>query len=112
MKLKSRAKAIVEEAIEREHGYLSDQEVGTDEYNASQRRLIALEEKLAELERTDMDSKENFKRFILDIVKVVGGSIVLPLFGLIVITAQEREITYVGAMKSLLGAFVPGKRLS
>lgn len=110
-KWKKKAKATVEEMITREQAYLEKQEVGTEEYNDSQKRLIALQEQLRECEKTDIDSKDRFVKFILEVVKVVGCGIVLPVIGLIAITAQEREISYVGAMKSLLSAFVPGKKL-
>lgn len=107
---KRKAKETVEDMITREEAYLNKQEVGSEEYNESQKRLVALQEQLRECEKTDIDSKDRFVKFILELLKVVGCGIVLPLFGLIVITAQEREISYVGAMKSLLGSFVPGKK--
>lgn len=110
-KWKRKAKATVEEMITREKAYLEKQEVGSEAYNESQKRLISLQEQLRECEKTDIDSKDRFVKFILEVVKVVGCGIVLPIIGLIAITAQEREITYVGAMKSLLGSFVPGKKL-
>lgn len=109
-KYNSKAREIVEKQIERESAYLDEQEVGTEEYNSSLERLCTLQDKLAELEKTDIRSKEEFKKFILEVVKVVG-TIALPVFGLTVITAQEREITYTSALKSLLGCFTPGRKL-
>lgn len=111
MKLKSKARSIVMEMIEREREHLNGCEVGTEEYNDSQKRLIALEEKLAELDRIDIESKDRFWKFIVEAIKVVGCGIALPVIGLVAITAQERDITYTGAMKALLSSFIPGKKL-
>lgn len=102
------ARAMVEQLIERENKYLAEQSVGTDKYNASLERLNTLEDKLVELDKVKSDKKDRIVKYVLEGVKV-GGSIVLPVFGLVVITAQEREITYTSALKSLIGCFIPGK---
>lgn len=110
-KLTSKARAIVEGAIERELEHFNQQDPGTEEYVKSQERLCKLQDKLAELDQNDIKSKEEFKRFILEVVKV-GVSIALPIFGLTVITAQEREITYTSALKSLIvSCFGPNKKV-
>jgi len=102
------ARAIVEEQIERERGYLNQQEVGTDEYNTSLKRLMELEEKLVDLDKVKHDKKDKIVGYVFDGSKIVSG-IVVPVFGLVVITAQEREITYTSALKGLIGNFIPGK---
>lgn len=110
-KMTSKAKQIVEDMISRETEFFEKQEPGTDEYNESQERLSKLQDKLAELEKNDIKSKEEFKKFVLETVKVVGAGILLPVFGLVVITAQERDITYTSALRNLLGCFIPGKKM-
>lgn len=108
---KTKAREIVEAAIERENEYFNKQEPGTDEYVDSQKRLCMLQDKLAELDKGDIETKGEFKKFILECVKI-GVSIVIPVFGLVVITAQEREITYTSALKSLImSCFGPSKRI-
>ena len=102
------ARVIVEKLIESESKYLADQEVGTDEYNASLKRLSDLEGKLVELDQVNDDKKDRIVKYALEVAKITS-SIALPIFGLVVITAQEREITYTSALKNLIGCFVPGK---
>ena len=102
------ARAIVEQAIERERAYLDRQEVGTDEYSASLRRLMELEDKLVDLDKVKGDKRDKFVSYGFETVKILSG-IAVPIFGLVVITAQEREITYCSALKGLIGNFIPGK---
>lgn len=101
-------RTMVEQLIERENKYLVEQTVGTDEYNASLERLLTLEAKLADTEKVRDDKKDRIVKYILEGVRV-GGGIALPIFGIVAITAQEREITYTSALKSLIGCFIPGK---
>lgn len=107
MKLKSKAKAIVEESIEREHEYLKSKDVGTEEYVESQKRLIALEGKLAELETMEIDSKDRFWKFVLEIAKIVTGLGASAAFFIVAI-AQEREITFTGAARIFVNSIMPG----
>ena len=102
------AKLTLVRLIKDESEYLASQKVGSEEYNASYDRLTNLAEKLAVAEKLEDEKKDRFVRFILEVVKVVG-TFGFWLFGLVVITAQERDITYTGAMKALLNNFIPGK---
>lgn len=102
------ARAMMEKLIKRESDYLAEQEVGTNEYNASLTRLTTLEEKLVELDKVKDDKKDQFLKQVFEGIKIVGG-VALPIFGIVAITAQEREITYTSALKSLIGCFIPGK---
>lgn len=107
MKFKSKAKEVTLEAIEREREFLNSCEVGTDEYNESQERLNKLNSKLIELEQVEIDSKDRFVKYVIEIVKIVAG-VGVPFACFIMATAQEREITYTGAARMLLGSLMPG----
>lgn len=107
MKWNSKAKAMVERMIEREQAHFEQCKEGTDEYNDSQKRLIALGERLAELEKTDLESKDQFKKFILETVKV-GFGIVVPFACFVVAIAQEREINFTGAARTVVNSLLPG----
>lgn len=115
------AKNLVFEQIERERSYLEKQEVGTDEYGASLNRLISLEEKLAELEHFESESvrkdeqmndekKDKKVKNIIEGCKVVAG-VVLPLVGLVCITATEKDTTFTGALRDYTRLFIPKKWL-
>lgn len=97
-----RNKNLLMEQIERETKYLAEQTVGTEEYVKSQERLMALQKQLTELD-------DQTKRFGLETIKVAGG-ILLPIIGLIGITAAEKEITFTGALREYTKYFLPGKK--
>ena len=106
--------------IENEKAYCDGLDVGSEEYNASVERIIALEQKLndarkiendlimrtMELEDTQKARKINIG---LDVGKFAIGSIIMPLTILTVLIAQEREITFTGAGKSFINSLIPRK---
>lgn len=109
------------EDIKRERNYLQEQEVGSNEYNESLKRLGALEDKLFDLEKFESETaakqqqakEEKTDRWIkigLEGVKVVGG-IVVPIIGLVWITATEKETTFCGALKDYTKLFIPKKTI-
>lgn len=108
-------KTLMLEQIEREREYLSKQEVGTDEYVASLNRLTTQEEKLMELEKFESNMAEEKKdRFIkngIEIIKFGIGGVVIPVVGLICITATEKDTTFTGALKEYTRLFIPKKWL-
>ena len=87
--------------IEREREYLASLEVGSDEYVKSQERLMKMEQMLEE-------RKDRIAKNVLDGVKTASG-IALPLIGLVWITAAEKEITFVGALREYTKYFLPKK---
>lgn len=112
-------KSLLREDIKREHEYLRELEVGSEEYNESLKRLSNLEDKLFELEKFEFESankseqikdekKDKTTKNALEITKIVV-SIVVPIVGLIGITAQEKEITFCGALKDYAKLFIPKK---
>lgn len=102
------AKTLVLELIEEERKHLKEQEIGTDEYDASLKRLVTLEGKLAELEQLEKEDKDKKVKNIIEVVKV-GCGVVIPLIGLVCITASEKEITFTGALKEYTRLFIPKK---
>lgn len=89
--------------IEREREFYDQCTVGTEEYNASQERLKGLEKQLAEL-------GDQTSRTVIEGVKV-AGSIALPVFGWVVITAFEKNDSFSTSLKKTIDCFIPSKRL-
>ncbi len=148
-------KSLLREEIKREHEYLEGQEVGSEEYSASWKRLSNLQDKLINLEKITSESevkgnqmeleikkfefeaehkrkltkleidkfefeteiknkqmnddkKDRLVRTIIEGVKI-GTGVVVPIIGLVWITAAEKEITFTGALKGYASLFVPKK---
>ena len=97
------------ELIENERAYFEDREVGTEEYNESLKRLVMLEEKLADLEKFKKEQKDKTAKNGIDIGKFVLGGLVVPVIGLVCITASEKDITFTGALKEYTRLFIPKK---
>ena len=98
-------KKRVLELIERERTYLAEQEVGSPEYCASQKRLMDLEKLLKEVNTGDASWERIFK-IALETLKVVGG-IAIPIFGTIYIAALEKDITFTGALREIPKLILP-----
>lgn len=132
--------ALLQEDIGREHEYLTKQEVGSEEYNASLKRLASLENQLFDLKKINLESvtkneqidlenkklkfeaeqkskqikedkKDRLIKNTLEGVKVIVGGIIIPIVGLVCITATEKETTFCGALKDYTKLFVPKKLL-
>lgn len=114
------AKTLLTEQIEREREFMASQAVGTEEYNESLKRLISIEEKLAEVEQFESDSemktiqmaeekKDRFIKNCIDVGKFVIGGVVIPVVGLVCITATEKDVTFTGALKEYTRYFIPKK---
>lgn len=112
-------KTILREQIERECTYANDQEVGTEEYNASLKRLSDLENKLIEIEKIESEAarrdeqtqderKDRRVRNIFEGIKI-GSSILVPMVGLVCITAFEKDSTFTSALKGYVNLFIPKK---
>lgn len=112
-------KELLIKLIEREGEYCDNQEVGTEEYNKSFKRLIDLKKELESIEnseyehsRKEREMKElKFDRITknsIEIVKV-GGGIILPLIGYVAVVAFEREETFTSALKGVVNCFIPKK---
>lgn len=101
---------LLMEQIEREKAYLARQTIGSDEYCASQHRLMDLAKQVAEL---DSEEKEQKGRVIHDIFEgiKIGSGIAIPLIGLVWITATEKDTTFTGVLKEYTKYFFPRKLL-
>lgn len=114
------SKTLLLEQIERERTYVRGCSVGSEEYNASFERLIRLEEKMAEIEKSEAElnfrheqmaeeKKDRFVKNIIEGVKVVGTGMVIPIVGLVAITAFEKNDTFTTALRGFVNCFIPKK---
>lgn len=112
-------KTLLVKRIESENAYLETLEVGSKEYNESQDRLSKLLVMLNNLEQQEkeaaekeqqakIDKKDRLIRNVMEGVKI-GSGIVLPVVGLIGITAAERDISFTGALREYTKYFLPKK---
>ena len=107
------------EMRDREREYLLGQEPGSEEYVKSQRRLLDIEKQLHEMDNNDAalvtkqtevksERRDRITRNIIEGIKA-GAGIVLPLIGLVCITATEKESTFTGTLKDYTKLFIPKK---
>ena len=112
-------KTLLLDLIEREQKYFDNQEPGSEEYVNSQSRLMKLNAQLTDLEKTEADlesgknaeakdQKDKLIRNILEGIKV-GSGIVLPIIGLVAITAVEKDTTFTGSLRGYTQYFLPKK---
>ena len=126
-------KTLLLNLIEREQNYFDDQSPGDEEYVNSQKRLMNLKSQLTDLEKTetelktteekleitkaelevtkDVSVKENKDRLIRNILEgvKVGSGIILPIIGLVAITAVEKDTTFTGSLREYTRYFLPQK---
>lgn len=93
----------VTEAIE---GY----KVGSEEYEKGLKQLQSLLESLAETEKFEKEQKNEKQKFVVKCTEV-GAGILLPIIGLVAITAKEEGISFTGALKGYAQMFVPKNKL-
>ena len=108
-------KTLLLNLIEREQIYFESQESGSEEYINSQARLMKLNSQLTELETAEAekeasakDQKNTLIRNVLEGVKV-GSGIILPIIGLVAITAVEKDTTFTGSLREYTRYFLPKK---
>lgn len=98
--MKNKAKAMVLELIQREREYLEKQEVGTQEYNDSLKRIGDLEDKLADLE--DKEYKN-----IVEVLKFVFGTVVVPVGMSLLVLKFEETGSVTTALRNWITGIVP-----
>ncbi len=114
------SKTMLYGMIDRERDYLDTHEVGTEEYNASLQRLKSLNEQLKEIEEFEADfeakekesnevKKDRLVKNVIEVGKFVVGGVIVPLIGLVCITATEKDCTFTGALKEYTRLFIPKK---
>jgi hypothetical protein len=99
----------IKERIAREYTYLKSKEVGSDEYNDSLERLNNLISQLNEIEKSEKDFKDRMFKNGIEIGKFVGGSIVMPIVGLVAILGFEKNDSFTTAMRGFVNYFLPKK---
>ena len=87
------------ELITKEREHFDKQEVGSPEYVKSQKRLMELEKQLSE-------RNDGVGNTVIEGVKAASG-IVLPIFGLVVITAFEKNDSLTTSLKKTIDCFLP-----
>lgn len=113
-------KYLLMKQIEREQAYCDKQEVGTEEYDKSFKRLTVLRGELACLEKTEAenerkdlelrnDKKDKRVKNTLEAVKIIGGGIIMPCIGYVVVTAFEKDDSFTSSLKRVVDCFVPKK---
>lgn len=102
------SETLLRERIKREYEYQKEHDVGTDEYNASMSRLNTLEDKLTELENSKSEKNDRIVKNVIEGVKV-GSGIVLPIIGLVAITAFEKNDTFTTSLRGFVQCFIPKK---
>ena len=103
------SKEMLLKLIEKETTYLNSHEVGSEEYNKSMTRLVELQGQLAELEKFDKEQKNKNVGNAIEVGKFILGSVVIPVVGLVAITAVEKDITFTGALREYTRYFLPKK---
>lgn len=96
--------------IERERRYIDKLNIGSDDYVNSMKRLMELEKLLSEIENNEAEVKLAQKsRRMGDGIEIgkVATSVLVSMFGLFYIVAQEREMTFTGAMRDITKCFLP-----
>lgn len=117
---KMKDKELVLQEIEREQAYRDRLEFGSEEYDKSCNRLSGLRKELADLEKTEAENErrnremaENKKdrkvKNTLEGVKIIGGGIIMPCIGYVVVTAFEKDDSFTSALKKVVDCFIPKK---
>ena len=96
------SKNLVNECIERERAYLSNQEVGNKEYNESLSRLNTLQDKL-------IDQEDRFVKNVLEAGKFAIGSVVVPVVMTLVVLKFEESGSVTTAMRNWITGIIPKK---
>ena len=117
-----KTKELLMKQIEREQTYCDNHDIGSDEYKDSFKRLTILRKELADLEKTETEDKRKNRELVdtkkdrrtkntIEAIKVIGGGIVMPAIGYVVLTAFEKEDSFTSSLKKVVDCFIP-KRMN
>ena len=109
---------LLTKQIEREQKYCDSQDVGTEEYEKSFKRLTVLRKELSDLEKSEAENerrnreladskKDRIVKNTLEGIKIVGTGIIMPCIGYVVVTAFEKDDTFTSSLKRVIDCFVP-----
>jgi hypothetical protein len=104
--LKPKLTKILKEQISREYDYLKEQDVGSDEYNASMKRLNELESKLADIQKSKSVTRLEYTKVLTGLGVSCGGFVL----SLIVLKFEETN-TLRSALKGVVQNFIPKNKL-
>lgn len=117
-----KTKELLKKQIEREQKYCDSKAIGTKEYEGSFRRLSTLRKELADLEKLEAENerknreaanekKDRIVKNTLEGIKIVGGGILMPAIGYVVVTAFEKDDSFTSSLKRVVDCFIP-KRMN
>ena len=104
---------------EREEAYLSMQTDGSEEYVKSAARLLDIDRQIQSIKEAEENAKRKEREVkserrdrifgrCIDVFKA-GAGVVLPIIGLVCMTAAEKDITFRGALADYTKLFIPKK---
>ena len=103
------AKSLLVECIERERKHLLKQEVGSETYNESLKRLGDLEGRMAELEKFEDERKDRLTKNILDGAKFAIGNVVVPVAMSMLVLKWEETGSLTTALRGWITGNIPKK---
>lgn len=102
-------KSMLSKQIERENEHLIEQEVGSEEYCESIKRINVLEDRMIEIEKNEEFKKDRVHKTVNEYVKNIGVGIIVPFVGLIGIMAFEKDESFTSVLKGYVNNFIPKK---
>lgn len=113
-------KELLMKQLEREQKYCDGCNIGTEEYEESFKRLSSLRKELADLERNEAENerrnremaetkKDRIVKNTLEGIKIIGGGIIMPCIGYVVVTAFEKDDSFTTSLKKVVDCFIPKK---
>ena len=113
-------KELVLQEIESLLAYREGLEIGSDAYDKVSNQLTGLRKELADLEKTEAENdrrnremaenkKDRRVKNTLEGVKIIGGGIIMPCIGYVVVTAFEKDDSFTSALKKVVDCFIPKK---
>ena len=112
-------KTYLNTALEREKKLCETLETGSEEYVKCMNRILEYEKQLAGYEKDHEDLECKKKQAVVDQKNKkkadaiewtkIGCNVALPIIGFVAIVAQEKDISFVGALRDVTKCFLPKK---
>ncbi len=104
------SKEMLHKQIDKLFKAMEGYEAGSDEYEKCLNQLKPLVAAYSEIEKAEKEQRLEKIKIVIKWVEV-GAGIVLPVVGLVGITAKEEGISFTGALKGYAQMFVPKSKL-